>query len=154
MRKSTQIALTLLSFCVLGVQAQPSNQPPPPVYDAGALMRQIEQNTRQSQMQRGLQTREALPPAAVLNESTLVTAQSFKFNGNKLLTAEQLQAVAAPYANRPLNSHDLERLTHALSEAYRHTGWLVQAYIPRQDLTKSELTLQLIESIPPSKPGQ
>jgi hemolysin activation/secretion protein len=48
----------------------------------------------------------------------------------------------------------LERLTHALSEAYRHTGWLVQAYIPRQDLTKPELTLQLIESIPPSKPGQ
>jgi hemolysin activation/secretion protein len=89
-----------------------------------------------------------------INEATRVTVQRFKFNGNKILSTDQLQAVAAPFANRALNQHDLQQLTYAISEAYRQTGWLVQAYIPRQDLQNNEMTLQVIESIPPNKSGQ
>jgi hemolysin activation/secretion protein len=119
--------------------------------DAGALMRQTEQMMRQNQMQRSSQMREALPPAMVMTESTVLTVQAFKFSGNKLFTSEQLQSVVAAYANRPLNPRDLQHLTDAVSAAYRQTGWLVQAYIPRQDLTNGELTVQVIESIPPNK---
>jgi hemolysin activation/secretion protein len=119
--------------------------------DAGALMRQTEQMMRQSQMQRSSQMREALPPAMVMSESTLLTVQVFKFSGNQLFTAEQLQSVVAGYANRPLNQHDLKHLTDAVSAAYRQAGWLVQAYIPRQDLSNGEMTVQVIESIPPNK---
>lgn len=137
--------LTLLFSASAGAQTMP---------DAGALMRQIEQNTRQSQMQQAAQKRESLPPAAVFGETTVVTVERFKFNGNKLFSTDQLQLVAAPFANRPLNQHDLQQLTHAVSEAYRQTGWLVQAYIPRQNLAGPELTVQVIESIPPSKPAQ
>jgi hemolysin activation/secretion protein len=84
----------------------------------------------------------------------VVTAQRFQFMGNQLLTTGQLQAVALPFANRPLKQQDLQQLTYAVSQAYRQAGWLVQAYIPRQPLTGVVLTLQVIESIPPSKPGQ
>jgi hemolysin activation/secretion protein len=120
--------------------------------DAGALMRQSEQMFKQSQQQRIQTQRTSLPPELVVTDATLVTAQRFKFNGNQLLTTGQLQAVAAPFTNRPLNQHDLQQLSHAVSEAYRQAGWVVQAYIPRQDLNSSELTVQVIESIPPSKP--
>jgi hemolysin activation/secretion protein len=122
--------------------------------DAGALMRQSEQMFRQSQLQRSQPPRATLPAEMVLNETTLITAQRFKFNGNHLLTEGQLQAVAVPFVNRPLKELDLQQLTHAVSEAYREAGWLVQAYIPRQSLTVAELTVQVIESIPPSKPAQ
>ena len=122
--------------------------------DAGALMRQIEQNSQQSQRQQAAQKRESLPPAMVLGEDTLLTVQRFQFKGNKRLTSEQLQAVAAPFLNRPLNPQALQHLTHAVSEAYRQNGWVVQAYIPRQDLKNGDLTVQVIESIPPNQPSR
>jgi hemolysin activation/secretion protein len=141
--RHTSLAAAVLAVLCSGTWAQ--NIP-----DAGALMRQIEQNNRQSQMQQAAQKRDALPPALVLSDATVVTAQRFKFNGNKILTADRLQAVAAPFVNRPLNAQDLQQLTHAVSEAYRQTGWLVQAYIPRQALTGDELVIQVIETVPPS----
>ncbi len=122
--------------------------------DAGALMRQTEQMLRQDQMQRNAQMRPPLPPELVLNDATLVTVQRFKFNGNQRLTTDQLAALTAPFANRPLNQHDLQQLTHTVSEAYRQIGWLVQAYIPRQDFKNAEMTLQIIESIPPNRSPQ
>jgi hemolysin activation/secretion protein len=121
--------------------------------DAGALMRQSEQMFKQSQMQRTPLPRATLPAEMVINETTLITAQRVKFNGNQLLTEGQLQAVAVPFVNRPLKELDLQQLTHAVSEAYREAGWLVQAYIPNQSLTGGALTVQVIESIPPSKPA-
>jgi hemolysin activation/secretion protein len=137
------LALLLAASVSAGAQTMP---------DAGALMRQSEQMFKQSQQQRIQTQRTSLPPELVVTDATLVTAQRFKFNGNQLLTIGQLQAVAAPFTNRPLNQHDLQQLSHAVSEAYRQAGWVVQAYIPRQDLNSSELTVQVIESIPPSKP--
>jgi hemolysin activation/secretion protein len=141
----TLTALALLLGTSAGAQTMP---------DAGALMRQSEQMFKQSQQQRIQPQRASLPPEMAMNDTTSVTVQRFRFNGNQLLTAGQLQAVALPFANRPLKQQDLQQLTHAVSEAYRQAGWLVQAYIPRQTLTGVELTLQVIESIPPSKPGQ
>lgn len=136
-------------FVVSNAAAQTS-----PVFDAGALMRQNEQNITQNQMQQAAQQRTALPPAAVLSDSTVVTVERFKFNGTQRLSQERLLRVAAPFANRPLNSHDLLQLTEAVSQEYRKSGWLVQAYIPRQNLAGPELTVQVIEQIPPSRPNR
>jgi len=122
--------------------------------DAGALVRQADQSVIDGIAQRKRVPPAALPPALTMTEATSVTVQRFSFSGNKLLSTEQLQRVAAPYANRPLSQHDLQHLTDAISSAYRQIGWLVQAYIPRQDLNNPELTVQVIESIPPSKPSQ
>ncbi len=137
---------TVLCACATdGVMAQT-------MPDAGALMRQTEQALRFDQMQRNLQRRESLPPAMALDESTRVTVARIKFLGVKRLSEAQLQAVAKPYLDRPLNQHDLQHLTDAIAETYRQSGWLVQAYVPRQDLATAELMVQVIESTPPSKP--
>ena len=88
----------------------------------------------------------------LLTEATVVTVERFKFNGNRRLSTEQLQAAVTTFANRPLNPHDLKHLTDAVSQEYRKTGWVVQTYIPRQNLDGPELVLQVIESIPPNKP--
>ncbi|MEY2791986.1 MAG: hypothetical protein RL295_2151 [Pseudomonadota bacterium] len=139
--------LALGLFTAVSVSAQT-----PPGVDAGALMRQTEQNIRQSQLQQAAKKRDSLPPAAVLTDTTVVTAERFKFLGNQRLSTEQLQTAAAPFANRPLNQHDVHHLTDAISQEYRKAGWLVQAYIPRQNLAGPELVIQVIESIPPNKP--
>jgi hemolysin activation/secretion protein len=138
-------ALALFLAASSGAQTMP---------DAGALMRQSEQMFKQSQQQRIQPQRAALPPELVVSDATVVSAQRFKFTGNQLLTAGQLEAAVMPFANRPLNAHDLRQLTYAVIEAYRQSGWLVQAYIPRQTLTGIELTVQVVESFPPIKPAQ
>jgi hemolysin activation/secretion protein len=120
--------------------------------DAGALMRQTEQMLKQSQLQRLQQNRSSLPPEMVLTDATSVTVARFQFNGNKLMSTEQLQAVAEPFVNRTLTQQDLHHLMSAVTESYRQIGWLVQTYLPKQDLKGPELTIQIIESIPPNKP--
>ena len=120
--------------------------------DAGALMRQTEQNILFSQTQPSFQTRVALPPEAVLTDATSIVVQRFKFLGNARLSDADLLASVKSFANRALNEHDLKHLTDAVTEEYRKRGWLVQAYIPRQDLTGAELIIQVIETIPPNKP--
>ncbi len=137
----------------LGVFVAPSvYAQTPPAFDAGALMRQTEQNIRHNQLQQAAQRLVALAPEADLNASTLVTVERFKFMGNHKLSTDLLQTVAATYVGQPLNQHDLRRLTDAISQEYRKAGWLVQAYIPRQNLAGPELLIQVVESIPPSKP--
>lgn len=115
-------------------------------------MRQNEQSIRAQQQQMAVSKRVLLPPAAVLNETTVVKPERFKFLGNQRLSTEQLQAVTVPFANRPLTKLDLLYLTEAVAQEYRKAGWLVQAYIPHQNLAGQELSIQVIESIPPIKP--
>lgn len=124
----------------------------PPAYDAGALMRQNEQSIRAYQQQQSMKKSVLLPPAATLPDGSWVTPARFIFIGNQRLSTEQLQTVTVPYANRPLNQRDLQHLTDAVTQEYRKSGWLVQAYIPHQNLAGSVLTIQVIESIAPGKP--
>ena len=144
MRHTSSITVILALLC--------ANTAAQNIPDAGALMRQTEQNFRFNQNQRNMPTRAPMPPEAVVSASTSVIVNSFNFTGNFLLSDSQLRAATQSFTNRHLNAHDLQHLTDAVTEEYRKTGWLVQAYIPRQNLAGPELTLQIIESIPPSKP--
>jgi hemolysin activation/secretion protein len=122
--------------------------------DAGSLMRQTEQNLRLNQAQPGFQKQQVPPPAMSVNESTLITAQRFKFVGNKLLTAAQLQLITESFTNKELNQHDLQMLTEKISDAYRQSGWLVQVYIPQQPMGSDELVIQVLESLSSRRPAQ
>ena len=136
--------ITVLCWCAAGmVQAQT-------LPDAGALMRQNEQMLKFDQTQRQAQRRELLPPAMTLTQASLVNPKKIKFLGAKLLSSDQLQAIAQPYLDRPLNQHELEHLTDTVTQAYRRSGWLVRVYIPQQDLSQSELTVQILENMPSS----
>jgi hemolysin activation/secretion protein len=142
----------LVIFLTANAYSQPSNYDPKliPIYDAGALTRQAEQALQQSQMQRNAQRRESLPPPMHFTDDTVVTPKQIKFLGAKLLSNEQLQAVVQPYLGRPLNQHELEHLTDAVIQAYRRAGWLVRVYIPQQDLSQTDLHVQVLENMPSS----
>jgi len=139
-----QTYLAVAIFCMhQGVYAQ--NVP-----DAGSLMRQTEQMMRQSQMQHLMKQSQPLPPAMDWTDFSTATVQSFKFSGNKILKTSQLTQITSPFLNRPLTQQDFQRMTNAITEGYRASGWLVQAYVPRQNLSTGEVLVQVIEAIPPS----
>jgi len=149
MRRS--ILLLALMACLSGhalAQTQPQN-PPPPIYDAGDLIRQTEHLMRPNAAYSP--RRQAMPPPMTISDSTSIEVKRIKFLGHQHLTSDQLQGIAAPFENRTLGATDLMHLTHAVSEAYRQTGWVVNVYVPRQRLSAGDLTLQVIESMPPTR---
>ena len=147
--KHAKFELVIASLLILSGAATAQTIP-----DAGALMRQTEQNIRFSQMQRSVQIRDALPPEAEFTDQTSIVVSRFKFNGVSRLTEDQLMVTVKPFTNRPLNQQDLKHLTEAVTEAYRQNGWLVEAYIPRQDLSARVLSIQVIENFPTHKPNR
>ena len=132
-------------FVLFGATVSAQNIP-----DAGALMRQNEQYIRQEQMQRNALLRKSFLPEMQMSESTQVTPKRIRFLGAKLLSEDLLQTVAKPYLDRSLDSHELEHLTNAVSDAYRRAGWVVRVYIPQQDLTQNDLIVQILENTPSS----
>jgi hemolysin activation/secretion protein len=84
-------------------------------------------------------------------ENTVIEVKRIQFAGNQHLRTDQLQTLAAPFENRRLGATDLMHLTHAVTEAYRQTGWVVNVYVPRQRLSGGDLTLQVIETVPPTR---
>jgi hemolysin activation/secretion protein len=132
-------------FVLFGATVSAQNIP-----DAGALMRQNEQSIRQDLMQRNALRRKSFPPEMQMVDTTRVTPKNIRFLGAKLLPGDELQAVAKPYLDRSLDSHELEHLTNAVSDAYRRAGWVVRVYIPQQDLTQNDLIVQILENTPSS----
>jgi len=130
----------LLSIAfVFSVQAQ---TPP----DAGVLRQQIE-----SQLPPLLPADEkprfAPPQEYQAGPGLVITVKQFRFAGNTLLTAEQLAPAVEAYINRSLDFAGLQGVAAAVSEAYRSAGWLVRAYLPRQEISDGVVTLHIVESI-------
>lgn len=115
--------------------------------DAGALQRQIEQTLKPLQAPPSLRLKQAPPPPMLAREGLSVTVQQFVFAGNTLLSNAQLGAAMAPYLNRPLNFTELQAAAAAVAQAYRDAGWLVTAYLPKQEIDNGQVTLQIIEAV-------
>lgn len=121
----------------------PANLP-----DAGVLMRQNEQFIKPNARQ--LVPKTTLTPALVLTESTVITAQHFKFLGATRLSTDQLTVVTDQFLDRALNQHDLQQLTETVAARYRQSGWFVRVYIPQQDINQSDISIQILENTPSS----
>jgi hemolysin activation/secretion protein len=75
-----------------------------------------------------------------------VEVHGFAFSGNKLLDSGQLAQAVAPYLNRLLSFQDLQAAATAVAEMYRQAGWVVQTYLPAQDLGDGVVTIQILET--------
>ncbi|OYT91659.1 MAG: peptide transporter [Burkholderiales bacterium PBB3] len=114
------------------------------VPDAGQLRQQIE---------RGLPTpnnqsmpREALPPAPMAAPTGPILIQEFQFAGNTLLSKQALAVVTQAWLNRPLQFTQLQEVAIAVADAYRAAGWVVRAYLPRQEIVNGVVRIQIVEA--------
>jgi hemolysin activation/secretion protein len=78
---------------------------------------------------------------------TSVSVKSFVFAGNTLLTHQALTDALASYLNRPLNFTELQAAAAATTQAYRDAGWLVTAYLPKQEISSGVVTIQIVEAV-------
>jgi hemolysin activation/secretion protein len=75
-----------------------------------------------------------------------VTVNEFRFEGNSLLTAEQLRPAVASFTAHPIDFTGLQNAAIAVANAYRRAGWVVRAYLPAQDVTTGIVTIEIIEA--------
>ena len=135
------------AFVLCGVSALLSSgsllaQTPP---DAGSVLQQIEQQRRNP-----LPPESAplfVPPAPMqsLGGATIMV-RTFNFAGNTRLTNEELASVVAPFVNRPVDFTGLQNAAIAVATAYREAGWVVRAYLPKQEIVDDAVTIQIIEA--------
>lgn len=133
-----------LAPCLLLQLAIAHAQTPP---DSGALLQQIERNKGPALPAKG---RAALVPApAPLDKlsGATVTVGSFYFHGNTLIDSATLAATVASFVQRPLSFKQLQQAAEAVTELYRQRGWIVRAYLPRQEMDGGVVTIEVIEAV-------
>ena len=80
-----------------------------------------------------------------LHPTSALPSARFVFEGNTLLAPDLLGAAVAGYLNRPLSFADLQKVAAAVAERYRQAGWVVRAYLPKQEIDSGTVTIQIVE---------
>ena len=138
-RSSNNAAAALL--CTLLIQSVPAQTVP----DAGSLLQQIERDRQTAPKRLIRPDAPAAAPEMKAVPGLSVTVTRFELHGNTLLSEEQLQSVLSSFLNRPLSFSDLQLAAAAVAERYRAAGWVVRAYLPKQEIEGASVTIQIIE---------
>lgn len=134
------LGVLLLAALVQTVHAQPAP-------DAGALLQQIEKERATPAPATSVVPAAPAASASPSQPGPTVVVTAFRFTGNTRLGDEALARAVAPFLQRPLDFNELQRAAVAAAEAYRESGWIVRAYLPRQDIKDGIVTIQIVEAI-------
>jgi hemolysin activation/secretion protein len=130
------VAAALLSPGLLRAQTAP---------DAGSVLRQIEQERRAPLPPQSAPLLMPPAPMRALDGAT-VTVTTFRFVGNTMLTGQQLAQSVAKFLGHPIGFAELQDAAVAVASAYREAGWVVRAYLPKQEIVDGSVTIQIIEA--------
>ncbi|MDQ2778271.1 MAG: ShlB/FhaC/HecB family hemolysin secretion/activation protein [Pseudomonadota bacterium] len=143
-----------LLLCGLPLAALAQTLPQQPPVDAGRL---LQEQRRLEQLREEPAAPSAVPlttrPAAVAPAQARLAPAALEFNvrqfvlsGTTAVDTDALQAVLAPYLNRPLTLADLRKATGALEQRILQAGFLAQATLPPQDVTEGVVRIDLAEA--------
>ena len=146
MSHTAYLRLSLLASASLALCISCAHAAGPNV-DAGALLRQTEQQIKPAKSAKKRAPRKATPSAAVQATDTTVQVKAFAFKGNTLLNSEALQTALVSFTNRALTLAQLKEAADAITNTYREVGWTVRAYVPKQEISNGVVTLQIVEAV-------
>ena len=114
--------------------------------DAGSLQQQMERE-RQSVMPNLFPSEKekgASPEKPLSGKSFIV--REFLFEGNTLLSSEQLSAALLPCIGKPVDFERLKACSALVTEAYEAVGRVAKAVIPPQDIIDNKVKIIVIEA--------
>jgi len=116
--------------------------------NAGVLQRDAEQGFKSLPPNKvHPQESEVAKPIAPKQGEVTLNVKAFKFSGNKLLSQEVLAKVLSPYLNHPLTFAQLRGAVDEIMNAYKDAGWLVRAYLPKQEIDAGVVQIEIIEGV-------
>jgi len=147
MSRTAHPRFTLLAGAALALCATAAHAAGPSI-DAGALLRQTEQDLKApSKASPARPTRKATPSPAAKPTDTTVRVSRFQFAGNTLLGQEALSQAVSSFTDRPLALPQLKEAADAITTAYREAGWTVRAFLPKQEINGGVVTIQIVETV-------
>lgn len=128
----------------------------PPVADPGAIQqRQIEDERRRRESEREQRKPVAepmrrdvpeIPGGKAGSETVRFLVREIRFTKSEILSAEELESVAAEFRGRELTLADLQKMAARVNEIYRRKGVVTaQAVVPPQDVTGGVVLIRLVE---------
>ncbi len=144
LNRYSKLAFVILLGGIYGSVAKAQTAATPP--DAGSLQQQFERE-QQSPAQRLQLKPQGKPIAEPPAVGQTVQVKAFRFQGNSLLSQEQLQAVVAPLLNRPIDFARLQSSAVLVADLYRDQGWVVQTFLPEQDISTGQVTIAIVEAV-------
>jgi len=134
----------LLWTCYLGFSVVNAQQIP----NAGTLQRDAEQGFKL------IPTPKLAPLEAPMQKATssqtgelTVLVKGFKYSGNTLISDADLNRALSSYINQSLTFEELKNLTQELVLVYKKEGWMVRAYLPKQEIDAGIVEIQIIEAV-------
>lgn len=118
-----------------------------PNIDAGALIRQTEQEIRTQSAPSSFKAQPNKPTSQLKGDEASVLVSGFKFSGNSILADDVLSQSVAPYTNRSLTMNQLRQAVDAVVARYREAGWTVRAYLPKQEIEAGTIKVQVVEAV-------
>ena len=140
----------LVSFCVVhDAIAQVT-----PNINAGDLMRNMGSLDQARQANASRLAQDMYPPEWVIapGDSTEVLIQSFEIRGNHRLSSEQLLAPLQPFVRKRMPLHETQLLVDAVASQYRDAQIDARVYLPKQQMQRQRLIIQVIERPQSGKP--
>jgi hemolysin activation/secretion protein len=145
--KNTQKSVIFSLFSLVGMSFAYGAGTPvtPPHPDAGQVLKEIERDLEVKPI-RPLPEVEA--PAAVEEEQgPKVVIHTFQFEGNKIISDEELRAALASLTDKEITISELQSATGIIASLYRQKGYLATATLPDQDITEGVVKVVIQEAI-------
>ncbi|MBC7982557.1 MAG: ShlB/FhaC/HecB family hemolysin secretion/activation protein, partial [Candidatus Obscuribacterales bacterium] len=115
--------------------------------DAGTVRQEIEtKRETEIPIEPPPPTAQALPVETPPSGPT-VTVSSFEFSGNVLMDSQKLAVATAGFVARPVDFSELQKAPIAVADAYRQEGWIVQAFLPLQEINNGVVKIQIVEAL-------
>ncbi|KAF0192272.1 MAG: polypeptide-transport-associated domain protein ShlB-type [Gammaproteobacteria bacterium] len=114
---------------------------------AGDLMRDAERATFEKSPDAAppIETPAIRPPHNL--PGVTVTASVFRFEGNQLMSSEQLAGALEDMLHRPLTFDDLQEAVSRVTQRYQRAGYIAFAYLPPQKIVEGVVTIHVIEAV-------
>lgn len=131
------VLATLLAILPLAAWSAP---------DAGSVLQQLESRPGQTLLVPQLKTPVVPTPPAADEGGPVVHVNAFRIEGHTLLSKGQLDEALKGFTNRDLSLTQLQEAAWVILQTYRQAGWLVNAFVPQQEIAQGVVTLRVVEA--------
>ncbi len=136
------IALSI-GFAVLAMMPAAYAQQAP---NGGSLLQQLQQEKQLKNPGVQFENKTEEPAQDSQDAGGLkVLIKTVRFEGNVIVTTEELQAVFANYVDKEYTFSGLEKLAGLVGEIYRKKGLWAKGVLPEQTLAEGELLIRVVE---------
>lgn len=133
--------VTLMPVASYAVSPNPNPSDP----SAGQILQQIERDLEVKPLPALPAIEQAAPEPE--DQGPMVVVKQFKFVGNKVLTAAELEGALEALTGREISITQLKGAVDLIAAFYREKGFLATATLPEQDITEGVIIINIVEAV-------